>query len=515
MGVGLLSSIVVAATLLSGCKSKCLPGTVRDGAVCRPAGSSKDAGAADSAQSTEAEGRGSKTQDQKTESAGAPRSDKEASGASAAPAGTAGASGTAGPSPANAAGSSGTAADTQTADSAASGGTSGAGGDANAASTAPRCGDNVVDGVELCDGDCPKDCASKDACVSAMLIGGAATCDASCALDPITACAAADGCCPTDCKYPEDSDCSPSCGDGVLTGGETCETGGTDNPCPTQNDCADTDPCTDDKLMGSAEQCSAKCVSVPIRQAKAGDSCCPTGANANTDSDCDPKCGNRIVEQGELCDGDCPRSCARASGCEQEMLQGSATQCDAMCVAVTITARKDGDGCCPSGANGTNDRDCPGCHTNADCGSGERCNAGECQCTGKPSDTNREHCGQCGNACDAKEICKAGTCLEEPCGNGVVDSGEDCDPEAYTKAIDARYCDGTTCKFRNMFAGCAKGSTGCLPTCTTTEDCPRPRGSEFSDCGNGHCVYYCGSATNNAPCPPGGYCSPDFTCWAE
>jgi cysteine-rich repeat protein len=33
-----------------------------------------------------------------------------------------------------------------------------------------------------------------------------------------------------------------------------------------------------------------------------GDGCCTVGANANTDSDCVPECGNDVTEQGESCD---------------------------------------------------------------------------------------------------------------------------------------------------------------------------------------------------------------------
>ena len=90
----------------------------------------------------------------------------------------------------------------------------------------------------------------------------------------------------------------------------------------------------------------------------------PTGANMTTDNDCKAICGNGVKEGNELCDGDCPASCSGGTGCKREMLVGSSDACTATCMPTTITGRVNGDGCCPEGANSTNDSDCappPGC----------------------------------------------------------------------------------------------------------------------------------------------------------
>lgn len=78
--------------------------------------------------------------------------------------------------------------------------------------TAPMCGNGVVEGDEECDGDCPTSCPNP-ACGVGTLVGSASSCDARCESSPVTACASGDGCCPSGCSPPDDSDCSYDCTD--------------------------------------------------------------------------------------------------------------------------------------------------------------------------------------------------------------------------------------------------------------------------------------------------------------
>ena len=92
-----------------------------------------------------------------------------------------------------------------------------------------------------------------------------------------------------------------------------------------------------------------------------------------------PRCGNGVVDAGETCDGDCPKSCPAANGCSTSKLTGSATTCDAECMMMEITATIAGDGCCPTGSNASADTDCP-----AKCGdkildSNEKCEVGSAE----------------------------------------------------------------------------------------------------------------------------------------
>ena len=70
-----------------------------------------------------------------------------------------------------------------------------------------------------------------------------------------------------------------NCGNGRLDPGETC-----DGDCPVT--CNDGDPCTEDVLNGSAADCTAACVYLPLTACNDGDGCCPDGCTANDDDDC-------------------------------------------------------------------------------------------------------------------------------------------------------------------------------------------------------------------------------------
>lgn len=100
-----------------------------------------------------------------------------------------------------------------------------------------------------------------------------------------------DRCCPNGANKNTDTDCAAECGNMVEEPGEMCD------PCPA---CVDTNPCTREVESGSG--CNMRCEHVPITTPSSGDMCCPQGANANNDTDCDPRCGNGEVERGEQCD---------------------------------------------------------------------------------------------------------------------------------------------------------------------------------------------------------------------
>lgn len=135
--------------------------------------------------------------------------------------------------------------------------------------------------------------------MSGELSGDPARCDVACSWTRIDQCRDGDGCCPSRCDQTEDSDCQARCGNQVLEQGERCDDGSA-TPCP--SDCDDDDACTEDLLRGSARTCDARCEHRTITAAEAGDGCCPSGANANTDSDCSPRCGNWVREGDEECD---------------------------------------------------------------------------------------------------------------------------------------------------------------------------------------------------------------------
>ncbi len=338
------------------------------------------------------------------------------------------------------------------------------------------CGDGIVEPNETCDksvpsgqpGACPVACtASLDACLVNKASGQAATCTAVCETSPVSACAASsDGCCPKGCMASNDPDCSNTCGNGQLDVGETCDTqapAGSQAACPLV--CDDQDPCTDDVLL-SMGTCHARCVSVPISAFRSGDMCCPPGANRAVDADCEPVCGNGVVElPRESCDktiaqgqpGACVAACLPGPVCTLARATGRAQDCTARCEFEATTACANNDGCCPAGCTANSDSDCAPLCGNALLEPGEACdrgitagNPGACEyacddgksCTTNLTTGSVENCTrQCSfnpiTACSGGDGCCPVGCsfATDPdcapiCGNGTLEDDETCDPPA-------------------------------------------------------------------------------------
>jgi hypothetical protein len=230
------------------------------------------------------------------------------------------------------------------------------------------CGDGIVTGEEVCDGDCPVDVANcpappPEACARVRIEGSAAMCDAQCVGYQQDVCLDDDGCCPAGCSQDEDNDCSgvELCGNGELDDGESC-----DGDCfQDAAECPEpplADVCSRVVLSGSADMCDVKCAVEVITEFDDFDGCCPMGGTPQLDSDCiiTPMCGNGVVESGESCDGDCPMAdtdCDDLNACTTDVVAGDASMCSAMCGAISITACMDNDGCCAPGCAGQ-DSDC-------------------------------------------------------------------------------------------------------------------------------------------------------------
>jgi hypothetical protein len=145
------------------------------------------------------------------------------------------------------------------------------------------------DGIcQVCAGGaCLPGCSIGGARYSADIVNPANVCQA-CKPDvamtlwtAITTCLSGDGCCPAGCTANTDSDCSPTCGNGVVEAGETCDP---PSSCPTI--CSADNACTTAQLIGSASSCNAICSHTAITTCLSGDGCCPANCTANTDSDC-------------------------------------------------------------------------------------------------------------------------------------------------------------------------------------------------------------------------------------
>lgn len=132
------------------------------------------------------------------------------------------------------------------------------------------CGDGFVDPGETCDGDCPDTCPTSN-CTTAMLVGSAQTCTATCTTTLITMCASGDSCCPAGCDGMDD-DC------GVVP------TGGVGDPCADQ-------PACQALLMSETAICLAT-----------QDGYCTQGCTENADCPGDARCDGTVFACGDTCD---------------------------------------------------------------------------------------------------------------------------------------------------------------------------------------------------------------------
>ncbi|MBN2493806.1 MAG: hypothetical protein JXR96_04375 [Deltaproteobacteria bacterium] len=218
------------------------------------------------------------------------------------------------------------------------------------------CGNEAIEPGETCDppATCPLSCDDENDCTLDVMTGSADNCNAACSHTAIVACVDDDLCCPAGCSANTDNDCSVTCGNEAIEPGETCDPPDT---CP--QSCDDSDDCTLDFMTGSADNCNVACSHTEIVDCADGDLCCPAGCHAGVDSDCEPVCGNDVIEPGETCDppDTCPTDCDDADPCTDDTLTGDASDCDATCPHDPISDCVDGDGCCPAGCEGS-DSDC-------------------------------------------------------------------------------------------------------------------------------------------------------------
>lgn len=328
------------------------------------------------------------------------------------------------------------------------------------------CGNGTLDGAELCDpaigagqpGACPSSCAASS-CEVAQLAGSPDACTAQCVKSPV-ACADADGCCPLGCDRDSDSDCSNSCGDGLVEGPETC-----DGDCPTT---CPTGTCVASVLTGDSSLCNVVCETQSVLVCEDGDGCCPNGCTSDDDDDCETvtECGNGEVEPGELCDGNCPTSCAPRNACETARLEGSAQACNASCEFSPITQCVGQDGCCPNGCTSSNDSDCSATCGNGIVDAGETCD------------------GNCPSVCNSNNACVRSTlsgsesqctarCVESTVTQCVSNDG--CCPAGCTSSNDNDCgCIPKTCA--DLGAACGNPPNGCgqtlqCPSCPSNQTC--------------------------------------------
>ncbi len=378
------------------------------------------------------------------------------------------------------------------------------------------CGDGIVEPGETCDPKaggadaCPSSCPpSPSACLQMNLVGSAEDCSSRCVPSPITTCASqADGCCPAGCTAATDPDCSASCGDGTVQSGEVCDTAiaaGLPDACPTT--CTDADPCTTDLLL-SAGTCAATCVHLRVTAFLAGDGCCPPGGDFTIDPDCAPICGNGVVERPvESCDyaaqGSCPTSCPAAGSCTTVTLRGAPASCSASCVATPITGCLGGDGCCPAGCTAASDSDCPVVCGDGLVETGEQCD--RAITAGMP--------GACAHSCD-----DADACTVDIASGSVASCTRACSHDAITACRDDDGCCPPGCTVAtdsDCGPRCGDGRIGAGETCDPPTTCPTTCPDDGDPCTSEQLTgdpAHCNSACRHVPITACSGSRSDFCC---
>jgi fibro-slime domain-containing protein len=324
------------------------------------------------------------------------------------------------------------------------------GGCTPACTPAPKCGDGnvdaqfgeVCDGGPTCDANCQLKCGngvveSPEQCDDGILAGGYGRCAAGCVvaefcgdgvrsgpeqcdLGVANSNTAYDGC-TTQCKL------GPRCGDGIKNGNEGCDDGLDDGFYGGCNaDCTPAPSCGDGAVQAEwGEECDDALTPATCANCHFTGSCgdgivqnppeeCDDGKNDGGYNECGPqclfgpRCGDGVVQasDGEQCD----------NGVDDKgvnLNDGSYNGCDSQCQLGPYC----GDGIVNGKEvcdDGINDQFYGSC--TPDClGFGPRCGDGKVQ-------------PEWGEECDSKSDPNCKNCrLGAQCGDGVVESGEECD----------------------------------------------------------------------------------------
>jgi hypothetical protein len=315
-----------------------------------------------------------------------------------------------------------------------------------------------------------------------------------------TACKAGDDCCPPGCNSTNDDDCAVKCGNGVREGSETCDPLSTcPTSCPNQG--------CQLREVKNPGTCKAACENSRTQtQCASGDDCCPPACNNNNDRDCQPKCGNGVLEGDETCEpvAECNR---RQNACKSDrnnvrQPRGNASQCtfecdenprqcsaaDGQCPDNCVAdpdcercgnGRKEGneicDGNCPTAASCSN----VGCQLRKLTGSADNCDA---RCVDNGQQTQ---CRGGDNCCPGG--CNANNDSDCParCGNNVKEPGELCDGNCPASCPDQgcqrRQRTGSNCNIRCEDDGNQADGTTCSGGVCVGGDC-RPCGGINQPC---------------------------------
>jgi hypothetical protein len=133
------------------------------------------------------------------------------------------------------------------------------------------------------------------------------------------------------------------------------------------------------------------------------------------------------------------------------------------------------------------------------------CQSGMTDCGGSCVDlqSNRAHCGSCGDACAAGEVCSGGAC-ELSCQSGMTDCGGNCvdldSDRAHCGGCGNACAAGEVCSGGACELSCQAGLTNCSGVCVNLLTDDQNCGSCGHGCGAGET---CANGSCDLVCPPG------------
>ncbi len=366
-------------------------------------------------------------------------------------------------------------------------------------------------GVELCDGqdndcdgqtdeDCITPCQQDDDCDDEIACT-TDTCEAgTCLFTPD------DTACPDDdvyCNGQEICDAENGCvgsGDPCLAGSLVCdEMNNQCVACLLDDDCDDGVDCTDDTCNVAAGTCvftqndancsddGLYCNGTEICDAVkgcigSGDPCAAGGQPCDEQNDVCVSCGDGIASEVEDCDPAAPQN----DNC-----------CDMVTCTWTAAGSADPQGLC-SGAPECKIDVCDGAGvcTVADETDGAACTGDGVFCNGT-EECRGGSCSSPGNPCSDPSDCDESNDVCQGCGDGVVSSGEQCDPAA---PAGDHCCNTTTCQWIESGEVDPQGVCAGAPECRL-DACD----------GSGGCTF--ANATSGTPCTDDGlFCTGTESC---
>jgi hypothetical protein len=265
---------------------------------------------------------------------------------------------------------------------------------------------------------------------------------------------------------------------------------------------------------------------MPALACTGGDSCCPDGCNANDDDDCDPECGNGVVEDDEECDGDCPTSCSDGDACTTDGMTGSIGMCSLVCTNDPVGC-ENGDTCCGIGCDANEDTECTATCGNsvvepretcdgscpASCDDGNECTIDDRMGMDSTCDVLCTHvrvteCVDDDGCCTMGCTSANDTDCPVVCGNGATEAGETCDGNCPPTCDDGDPCSVETrtgaigtCDVvctSDVIEECANGDGCCADGCMNAndDDCSPTCGNDMVEppetC-DGNCPIFCPS----------------------